>query len=565
LIHYTSNKPLGGAAITYYGSGSDSVHGVKSDAAGHFRLDGIEPSGVFSPQISIRAAGWAPQVISMDSISSKPLTVRMTEKGHHLAGRVVDKDHQPIANARVYAGGRGLPNRTGGVKSTDAQGRFAFDSLPAKLRFEVTADGFSGFGTWSFEMDGPDVEIVLLKEGEVTGHVIDQDTGTPLTKFNIKLRQSALAKYNDPEPVLESSLGERGEDFSSPTGAFRFSPVTAGAALTLVVTADGYPVQFLDDINPMPTGDQKPLEIRLSRKPPDLLHIAGKVVDAEGKPMPGVEMRAIVYTAVADKEFLPRYMFDFSMLKSGQLAIQSPVHAVVAARTAMDGTFIFPDLTGEHVDLAYWGAGVPQTRLDISNTPAADRANLTLRIPASTTITGRLNRTVFPGISHLTLVSASDSSWQLEVPVEAGADHYEIHDIPAGSYKLFVCGDAIHNNADSTFWFPFIAMAPFTAAGGATRIVDFGTGGFAVRGRILSGGKPLSKAKVALLMDKEPTEVARVSVTDDQGQFDFQQVVPGKYTIGLVDEVRSDFLREKLAQAHTVEVKDKDLEDDFGK
>jgi BOS complex subunit NOMO1-like protein len=217
------------------------------------------------------------------------------------------------------------------------------------------------------------------------------------------------------------------------------------------------------------------------------------------------------------------------------------------------------------VDLAYWGVGVPQTRLDLSNMPAADRTNLALRVPPSATISGRLNRTVFPGISHLTLVSSSDSPWQLKVPIAPGADHYEIHDVPAGSYKLFVCGDAIHNNADSTFWFPFIAMAPFTAAGGETRSVDFGTRGFSVRGRILSGGKPLSKAKVAMLMDKEPTEVVRVSITDDQGQFDFRQVMPGKYTIGLMGEVRSDFMRDELAQAHTVEVKDKDLEDDFGK
>ena len=457
-------KPVAGAQVLYSGDGPRTKKSTRTGATGAFVLDGIEALGRFPTDIIVRAKGWAPVAVPLTQLGTRQapakLDVQLTEQGHRISGRVVDEDGKPIDKVRVRAGAvdRTVADERTDMTITNGDGRFKFDSLPSPASFDFRVRGYSDIDFKELPLDGAGDETVVMRHmAAIAGKVVDSDTGQPVTRFNIKILHHI----------------DTGEEFSGGGGDFHLEDVDPGNAVTLVVSAEGYPVQYFDDVTPTPAGQGQPTVIKLSKHPADYIRIAGRIVDAGGNPIEGVEVRAISYMA-DDQNFPAEMRFSWQMLRSGQLDYQNYIRAIEQTRTDASGAFAFPSLRGPGIDIVYWGKGVPQARLeDVGSEAANQREHLDLRVSPPATITGRINRQVYANPANLTLTSTTDAKFELRIQTKAEDEHYTFADVPAGSYEIVISGQAV-SEGNGTFSFPEIGRIPVEVKAGESKQFDLG-------------------------------------------------------------------------------------------
>jgi hypothetical protein len=164
----------------------------------------------------------------------------------------------------------------------------------------------------------------------------------------------------------------------------------------------------------------------------------------------------------------------WSMLQSGQLSYQDYIRTIESTHTAADGTFEFPSLKTPHIDLAYWGKTVPQTRVEnIDDLPADQREHMNITIAPPATLTGKINRDDYPGITSLALQSKSDPTFEIQIPLKDNADQYLFPTVPAGDYKLKISGK-MQPNPDGTFQFENRGTKDITIKEGESQQLDLG-------------------------------------------------------------------------------------------
>ena len=73
------------------------------------------------------------------------------------------------------------------------------------------------------------------------------------------------------------------------------------------------------------------------------------------------------------------------------------------------------------------------------------------------------------------LILPTDPTFQMEIQVKAGDDHYTFVDVPPGKYDLLIFGKAI-NNDNGTFQFPQLGKESTEIKEGESRQVDLGFG-----------------------------------------------------------------------------------------
>ncbi len=314
--------------------------------------------------------------------------------------------------------------------------------------------------------------------GTIVGTVVDAETNQAIGKFNIRLRASPdLQEPGEPYPSLGNSEEKTGADFSG--GAFRLDNLQAGTSLTLVVSADGYPVQYFDSVHPSPGGKGEATVIRLAKHPADNFPVAGVLTDQAGKPLAGINMRAVVYSLPANDESIGM-RFHWGMLKSGQLAIQRYIRSIESTKTGADGSFSFDSIKGDDFDLAYWGEGVSETRVPgIGKLPAEQREHLKLSPPGAGSIAGRINRKAYLKLSGIFVKSTTDESYQMEIKFSDAQGTYKIDPVPAGQYKIFLEGPAENANdpgVPGAFYFPRVSILDAAVKSNAPTQVDLGFG-----------------------------------------------------------------------------------------
>ena len=199
----------------------------------------------------------------------------------HIEGEVLDLSGAPVAGASVAFVARAHPDAAGAASRTGADGRFALDvrddpgpSQPRTLL--VRATGFapvfaSYFGCGQF------VRVLLSRGAFVEGRVVDA-TGAPVEGASVRaVPMEAESMDASPAEVVA------GTDAS---GWFRAGPVGASSRPRLDLVArglDGWP-GTLRDVAP-PTGG--PVVVELCAK----ALLRGRVVTADGAPLPGLGMR----------------------------------------------------------------------------------------------------------------------------------------------------------------------------------------------------------------------------------------------------------------------------------
>ncbi len=218
-------------------------------------------------ELNVTAKGFAPQRVGFQpGTREKPTPVRVQlEAGHRLRGRVLLADGKPAAKVRVYYNEGEHGNELGGRVDTDADGRFAIDSLPPDCTFTIySPKGYAPVDDVPLPLDTDEEVVVQLEEaGVVKGHVVDDATGKTLVPYRVRIMVSPNRFPGEPATGMLTSLVEEGLVITGADGKFSFGDFPHDVPMRLIVSSEGYEEQTIDRVLTKPAAQQQPVEVRL--------------------------------------------------------------------------------------------------------------------------------------------------------------------------------------------------------------------------------------------------------------------------------------------------------------
>jgi RNA polymerase sigma factor (sigma-70 family) len=159
----TNGLPVVGTQVKELHNYGHRVLSTRTDNAGMFLLRGL--TNELEPRLNLvfEAAGYAPQVKTVELLDSTNFMNAVMAEGNYFRGRVVDKAGNPIPHAvvRTDSDNQGLIKFRWSIE-TDVDGRFSWDSAPAEpVLFWFEANGYQVIRDLSLSPDGTEHEIVL--------------------------------------------------------------------------------------------------------------------------------------------------------------------------------------------------------------------------------------------------------------------------------------------------------------------------------------------------------------------------------------------------------------------
>jgi len=292
LVTDAAGKPVPGVIVT-----TDDA-AAQTDGEGKFRLTGL-PAG-----------GHHLQALSKDDLAARKDGVRVRKgeeveaslklrPGPAISGTVIEEGtRRPVAGARVLAyAATGLTRfarrRVERAARTDARGRFRLAGLaPSRYAIEAVRDGYltaSIAGVNAAAPSAPVANLALRKAASISGRVTDEK-GQPVAAARVRImRETGIRRLlrgaaSNPASVL----GGQGV-LTAADGAFRIQGLEPERNLSLEATKTGYAPARKPGVS-LKAGDAvKDVALIVRRG----LEARGKVVDAQGQPVAGAEIRAI--------------------------------------------------------------------------------------------------------------------------------------------------------------------------------------------------------------------------------------------------------------------------------
>jgi hypothetical protein len=247
-----SLRPLPGTQPGVLGSERSWV----TDAQGGF-------SGAAPPDslVVAQAPGFAPATEAIrGSGRTRTVTLRLgappldAEQQKGLAGRVVEASGVPVPDAVVSLAVGTRRGRQGGLApapvTTDAQGRFRFESVPAQSLLAQAVAGDLVSDRVGVEAGATDVELIVRPGGVLAGRVLHAD-GTPATAFALQLERPR--RFG---PARTLSIVD-------PDGRWEVRGLNAGAWELQAVAADSGPSDRVRVDLPATPGARVEKDIRL--------------------------------------------------------------------------------------------------------------------------------------------------------------------------------------------------------------------------------------------------------------------------------------------------------------
>jgi protocatechuate 3,4-dioxygenase beta subunit len=293
LVTDAAGKPSAGAIVLCEGLG------IETDAAGGFRLAGIPP-GVHSV-VALRGEDLAARRDDVRIRKNEEVEIPLRlAKASAVTGLVVEEGtRRPLSGVRISINeaGRFLIGRSAAARRgrTDAKGRYRVGALSSRP-YSVTAsrDGYlpTTLPGVAASPAGGTGNIALRRAASVAGRVSDEK-GQPVAGAHVRILRAGgmramirrLGAGGNPRALLGGPAAVTGPD-----GSFRLKNLTPAHNLEIEATRGGYAPARQAGVTLKPGDAVKNVALQLRKG----LEAHGRVLDSQGNPVAGAEIRAIV-------------------------------------------------------------------------------------------------------------------------------------------------------------------------------------------------------------------------------------------------------------------------------
>ncbi len=517
VVEEGTREPIPGALV-WAGSGAEAT---PTDTSGGYSLRLPGAAGPWGQFVQAAAAGYVPGGERAAAGDAGP-TIAL-EPAASLAGRVVDADGAALAGVEIEAspradGGRRRffrpPGRTPRARSA-GDGRFAVRGLASGRGYDLRLVKI-GFAPAKLETEALEpfeqrsgLEAVLYRGRRAVGLVVDEEE-LPVAGALVRLvapsdpRRRFVRQPGAEETVPEGSTGV--------DGSFAISDLAAGR-YELEVSSPGFgPVAVPGVEVSEGAGDFDLGTVVLS--PGEA--IEGVVVDAGGRPLPGVEIH------VAEPSPVP---LPASLLLM-RLAGDAP-----AAITAGDGRFVVADRRpGERLDLVV--AGEDYVARIVAGIVAPPEEPLRVVLQQASRVSGRVVDERGEPVAGARVQARPEGlagSGGGRMPsfnrVRSAADGgFELLDVEPGKVTLAAEAEGFQETRLSGLEAP---------AGGELSDVELVLrSGAVVRGAVLdAAGAPVAGARVRIAATGGAGRSGGFTVADGDGRFELSSVGLGRWTL----------------------------------
>lgn len=504
--------PTGNVEIRI-GGPSELPVAATTDAAGRFRLTGIDPARPWG--LLVKGPGFAPARVDLGALDPRrPLRdVSVTlEPGHTVTGTLEDEAGRPVPGATVTLSHRARIPGMGGVRvispggdqgadieaASDRSGRFTLKGVP-EGHFGLTVER-AGFATHDDttlhiekETGDHDAGVIVLAPEEVVQGFVSTRAGEPIEGVSVRANPSG----EEAMFVMAGAAGQEPDTRSDPAGWFVVGGLAEGDRVDLSLERAGYLRKSVPGVQVPP---DMPLEITLD----PASSLTGYVLDGDGAGIAGATVRLARNTAggMGGRTFVMRM--------------------VVSEETDQDGRFVFEDLEPGDVDLD-------------ASAPGFKTASRTVTIPEGEDVEG-VELPLEPGSRVVGQVTLADGRPAVGARVRV-VEEGEMPFMPGGA------------EADGDGWYALDGLEEGPASiearteggqrvvrdlevGAGTNRLDLALeGGRTVSGTVVTpGGGPLSGATVRLGA-RDGLSRGADEITDASGRFTFEGVQEGAQVV----------------------------------
>jgi len=470
-------RPIAGADLKNTGMGSSFVRETKTDPKGRFKLDNLyrDSTGV---EVVVRAKRFAPRRFTVEpGTANDPATYEFDmEPGHSIVGRVTDDKGNAIEGVSVsFDDGNGPFNR-GSNGTTDKDGRFEFDSLPADCPFSFQKPGYSELNHQKLALDGEqEIFVKLTPVGVLLGKVVDGATGAPIRSFNVRLTFSRKAEPDEPRGGLRGVWVNPGQAFQSNTGQFKMSDLIHRMSLQLMIDAEGYDQSIVERVQVIRSDEAKEVVFEMNRiDPAKVRKYSGRFLDSKDEPIEGVQLRLIV-ARERDKANRARFPFNWEMIRSGQISREPNLLRFLEATTDKEGRFEFTNVPrNEDTELVWWGNRVPSGREQHLET-GKEEESIVIGVPDPARITGKIDRKKFPKVGSIQINPTHESLETKYLALKDDQEEFVIGNLAAGKYHVSLMSppERVQGRFEGGMTSHPIASATITLEEGDVKEIEF--------------------------------------------------------------------------------------------
>ncbi|MBK7875654.1 MAG: carboxypeptidase regulatory-like domain-containing protein [Planctomycetes bacterium] len=312
---------------------------ASTNADGQYELRHVAPG---TRMLTVKAAGFGTANVPGIEFDEKESAVTrdvVLKPAQSICGKAIAANGQGIPGVKVLAIGFNSAQQSARVETiTNDKGEFCLEALqPGKYNVLGSCRGWR-FKALPLAANTTNVVLEAVKEAEACGRVVDADTNQPIADFQVRLRVT-YAENPVTQPIPDSLVAVT----KAVDGAYCIPGVqaTMDGGYVVEAMAPGYAPGFSATFSVEAGRTVTNLEVRLSHGGT----LTGRVVDADGKPIP----HALV--ATHDNE----WTLDAFTIGLGN---DYPTQATSAsARTDAQGRFTLKNLTPEVYQITIEAAG----------------------------------------------------------------------------------------------------------------------------------------------------------------------------------------------------------------